>query len=55
MLDGELAVPCNSQSATVRLNSSPRPGFFWAVLVKVVLKVGALCKGLSVNPVRTGR
>ncbi len=55
VLDGELAVPCYPQSATVELNSPPRLGFVWTVSEKVVLKVWALRKGLSVNPVRTGR
>jgi len=31
MLDGELAAPCNSQSAIVRSNSLPRLGLFWSV------------------------
>jgi len=55
VLDGELAVPCNPQSATVELNSLPRLGFVWTVSEKVVMRVWALRKGLSVNPVRTGR
>jgi len=55
VLDGELAVPCHPQSATVGSNSLPRLHFFWTVSLKVVLTVRALCKELSVNPVRTGR
>ena len=55
MLDGELAVPCCPQSAIVELNSSPRLGFVWSVFEKVVLRVWALRKDLSVNSVRTGR
>ena len=55
MLDGELAVPCYPQSATVELNSPPRLGSVWSVSEEVVMRVWALRKGLSVNPVRTGR
>ena len=55
VLDGELAVPCNSQSATVRLNSPPRLGSVWPVSGQVVMRVWALRKELPVNPVRTGR
>ena len=55
VLDGELAVPCNSQSAIVGLNSRLRPCLFWTVFLQVVLTVWALCKARSVNPVRTGR
>jgi len=55
VLDGELAVPCYPQSATVELNSPPRLGFVWTVSEKVVMRVWALRKVLSVNSVRTGR
>ncbi len=55
VLDGELAVPCSPQSATVGLNPLPRLVFFWSVFLQVVLKVRALCKERPVNSVRTGR
>ncbi len=55
VLDGELAVPCYPQSAIVELNSPPRLDFVWTVSEKVVMRVWALRKVLSVNPVRTGR
>ena len=55
VLDGELAVPCHPQSATVGSNSPPRLCFFWTVFMQVVLKAWALREELSVNPVRTGR
>ena len=55
MLDGELAAPCNPQSATVGLNSLPRLLLVWSVSMLVVLRDRALCKEFPVNPVRTGR
>ncbi len=33
VLDGELAVPCHPQSATVGLNSLPRLSFVWTVFM----------------------
>jgi hypothetical protein len=55
VLDGELAVPCCPQSATVGSNSLSRLRFFWPVSLQVALTARALCKELSANPVRTGR
>ena len=55
VLDGELAVPCNPQPASVGSKAWPRPVFFWFVSGCEALTVGALRKEPSGNPARTGR
>ena len=49
MLGGELAVPCNSQSALVRLNSSRRFIVVRFELIQVALKVGS-CAAKNYKP-----
>jgi len=41
VLDGEMAVPCNPQSALAGLNSHPRYDACKACLVQVVLTIGS--------------
>jgi len=41
VLDGELAVPCNLQSAIAGLNPYPRLLAFWDCLCQRVLKTGS--------------
>ena len=41
VLDGELAVPCDPQTATAGLNSRLRSRAFWSIWRQVVLKSGS--------------
>ena len=53
-LDGEVAVPCNSQSAIARSKARNEALFCGACLVQVVRTAGS-CAREPVNPVRPGR
>jgi len=55
VLDGEPAVPCSPQPATVGSNSLPRLFFFRFVPGREALMVRALSEEPPANSVRTGR